>query len=136
MQMDIKKDQRVVAAVPDLFFAAKIGETARQVGAKVEFVHSAGELHDKLQSTPSLVIVDLNAEGIDTVSIVSSLKSDPASAAVPLVGFVRHEMSELIEAARRAGCDEVLSRNAFSKQLGAILRGEGFSKDELADRKC
>ena len=65
---------------------------------------------------------------MDTVSIVAKLKALPALADTPCVGFVRHEMSELIDAARQAGCDQVLSRNAFSKNLPQILAGRQFGK--------
>ena len=115
--------RRVVAVVPDIFFSAKIGETAKHVGAAVEFARSESELLGKTSDPAALIVVDLNAAGIDTVSMVAKLRAMPALDGTPLIGFVRHEMSELIAAARRAGCDQVLSRNAFSKNLPQILGG-------------
>ena len=57
------------------------------------------------------------------------------SVAATLVGFVRHEMSALINSDRRAGCERVLSRNAFSKHLPQILSGESYQEDGSA-KKC
>ena len=113
---------KVVAVVPDLFFAAKISGTAKQVGARLEFADSEQDLLTKSRNAACLIILDLNANGFDPVSLIRKLRADPDTAKTPLVGFVQHEMSELIEAARTAGCDQVLTRNAFSKNLPEILR--------------
>ena len=113
---------KVVAIVPDLFFAAKISGTAKQVGATLEFANSEQDLLTKGRDFAALIILDLNANGFDPVSLIGKLKTDPDTTRTPLVGFVQHEMSELIEAARAAGCDQVLTRNAFSKDLPEILR--------------
>ena len=113
---------KVVAVVPDLFFAAKISGTAKQVGVTLEFANSEQDLLTKGRDAACLIILDLNANGFNPVSLIRKLKADPDTAKTPLVGFVQHEMSELIEAARTAGCDQVLTRNAFSKDLPEILR--------------
>ena len=133
--MSAEVPRKVVAVVPDLFFAAKIGETARQVGAEIDFVPSAADLLLRAQSKPALIVMDLNAEGLDAIATIEQLKADGASASLPLVGFVRHEMSELINSAREAGCERVLSRNAFSKHLPQILSGESYQEDGSA-KKC
>ena len=133
--MSAEVPRKVVAVVPDLFFAAKIGETARQVGAEIDFVRSAAELLLRAQSKPALIVMDLNAEGLDAVATIGRLKADAVAASLPLVGFVRHEMSALINSARRAGCERVLSRNAFAKHLPEILRGESYQEDGSA-KKC
>jgi CheY-like chemotaxis protein len=121
--MENAPQRRIVAIVPDIFFAAKIGETAKHVGAAVEFAGSETELLSKAANPAVLIVLDLNAAGMDMVSIVTKLRAIPSLAQTPLVGFVQHEMSALIDAARKAGCNQVLSRNAFSKNLPNILRG-------------
>ena len=115
--------RRIVAIVPDIFFSAKIGETAKHVGAAVEFARSETELLSKAADPAELIVLDLNTAGMDMVSIVAKLRAIPSLAKTPLVGFVQHEMSDLIDAARKAGCNQVLSRNAFSKNLPQILGG-------------
>ena len=114
----------VVAAVSDLFFAAKISETAKQVGVAVEFANPPQALLERAEPA-ELVIIDLNAAGVDAVGLVGKLKAEGKFRQTRIIGFVRHEMTPLIEAAREAGCDQVLTRNAFSKDLPEILRTRG-----------
>jgi hypothetical protein len=49
------------------------------------------------------------------------MKADPELAAIPSIGFVSHVQTELIDAARQAGVDEVLARSAFTMRLPEIL---------------
>ncbi len=127
--------RRVVAVVPDIFFSAKIGETAKHVGVTVDFASTEAELLNKTSDPAALIVLDLNATGMDTVSVVAKLRATPALAETPVIGFVQHEMSDLIEAARKAGCDQVLSRNAFSKNLPQILGGEQL-REERGESRC
>ena len=83
--------RRVVAVVPDLFFAAKIGETAKQVGAEVEFARSAEDLLRRAQEQPALIVLDLNAQGLDTVAAIEQLKADSHAFAKHLPEILRGE---------------------------------------------
>ena len=55
---------RIFAFVDDLFFLAKIQETARKMNVKVEFVKTEKDLQEKIgqngDDKPSLIIFDLN----------------------------------------------------------------------------
>src|SRR5438128_3588874 len=57
-------NSRIFAFVDDLFFQAKIQETARKLNVKVEFVKSDKDLAERVQQNgeekPSLIIFDLN----------------------------------------------------------------------------
>jgi PleD family two-component response regulator len=113
----------ILAVLDDLMFTSKIKTAANQLGIPVTFARSADAANAELaKSAPSLVIFDLNNTRTDPLAIVSAMKSNPALAAVPTVGFVSHVQTELIDAARRAGVSEVLARSAFTQQLGDILR--------------
>jgi hypothetical protein len=48
---------------------------------------------------------------------------------VPTVGFLSHVQRDLAVAAREAGCDRVMARSAFTKDLPTIL-SEGETIDE------
>ena len=115
-------DKKVIAGVSDLFFASKISATAKQLGARVEFVNSPQILLERASSETALVILDLGQASLDPVALIGKLKADPASAAVAVVGFANHERADLIEGARQAGCDQVLTRGAFSSSLPELLR--------------
>ena len=113
---------RVIAAVDDMFFGAKIRGAAAAAGREVEFVKSQQQLEEKLSKGPvSLIIVDLNSERMDAIGIVRGLKSDPASSTIRIVGFLSHVQVDLMQSAREAGCDEVIARSAFSAKLAEIL---------------
>ena len=122
--MGAEANSEVIALVKDLFFLANIGETAKQVGAKIRFADSTEDLISCIQSKPRLIVLDLNADGIDPVLTIKSLKETTASVDLPIIGFIQHEMSTLIDSALQAGCDQVLSRNAFTKHLPKILTGK------------
>ena len=114
---------KILALVEDLFFAAKIVETARLVGAEVEMLSSAEALlRRSAEERPSLVIVDLSAPGAERGETIRRLKTNSALTAVPIVGFLSHVQADLAEAARQAGCDRVLPRSKFTAELPRILR--------------
>jgi CheY-like chemotaxis protein len=114
---------RVLAAVDDLFFGAKILETAERLNVPLALVRSPGELVEKARAfRPDLVIVDLNAEGCRPLEALRQVKADPELKDTPVLGFYSHVQHELKAAAAEAGCDRILARSAFTAQLPDILR--------------
>ncbi len=113
----------VIAAVEDLFFGARILETARQLDVPLRLVHSPSELLTQARANrPDLVILDLDAAGCRPLDALRQLKADPDLAATPVLGFLSHLHRELKRAAAEAGCDRILARSAFTVQLAEILR--------------
>ena len=113
----------VVAIVDDLFFVARIAETAKQVGAPLTVVRAADfRPEDFRPQKPSLVIFDLNTTSGNAVELIRQLKADAELAAIPVIGFFSHVQVELERAARAAGCDQVLPRSKFTASLPEILR--------------
>ena len=112
----------ILALVDDLMFSSKIRAAASRTGTEVVFARSSrAALAEMQKSPPSLVIFDLNSEAADPLGTVSAMKADPTLAAVPTVGFVSHVHASLIDAARKAGVEDVMARSAFAEQLPAIL---------------
>jgi CheY-like chemotaxis protein len=74
------------------------------------------------KQTPTRVILDLNSARADPLGIVSTMKQDPALASTPTVGFVSHVHTEIINAARQVGVDDVMARSAFTERLAEILK--------------
>ena len=117
-------NRRVLAAVDDIFFAAKIRGTADALGvAYVSARDVAGAIESARANPPEVVVVDLHATRCDPFALAESFKRDPALASVALVGFFSHVQTELRERALRAGFDRVLPRSAFVQQLPQILQG-------------
>jgi hypothetical protein len=101
---------KVVAYVPDLMDRSRISGAG---GPPVEFVATPDELPERSASA-DLVIVDLRRPGV--------LEVLPHVAA-PTVGFGSHVDTDLLAAARAAGCDQVLARSAFFGRLHSLLSG-------------
>jgi CheY-like chemotaxis protein len=112
----------ILAAVDDLIFLSKIQQTARLIGALVEAVDPTKLEQHATRAGVRGVILDLNHRSGSAMEALRALKANPATARVPVVGFVSHVQSDLIAAARDAGCDEVLARSAFTAQLPQLLR--------------
>ena len=116
----------ILAILDDLLFTSKIKTAASQLGATITFARSADAALAAMRgSPPSLVIFDLNNSRADPLGIVAAMKHDPVLQAIPTLGFVSHVQTDLIDAARKAGIDEVLARSAFAMRLGEILSGRG-----------
>ena len=113
----------VLAAVDDLLFTSKIASAAKQLGVELVFARTSEEILRQARALrPALAIFDLNSQRTQPLATITSLKADPALASIRVVGFVSHVQSDLIEAARAAGADEVLARSAFTMRLPEILK--------------
>jgi CheY-like chemotaxis protein len=112
---------KVVAVVEDLFFTVKINESAKRAAVPVTFVKSQRDALDQAAEQPSLIILDLNFEAANPVELIRTLKTDPGTSKIQLLGYVSHVQGELKQAAQEAGCDMVLARSAFSQNLVSIM---------------
>ncbi|MGA3055903.1 MAG: hypothetical protein ABSD63_16985 [Candidatus Korobacteraceae bacterium] len=123
---------RIFAFVDDLFFLAKIQETARKMNVKVEFVKTEKELNERMgengNDKPALIIFDLNNVSAKPLSIIPKLKTK-LKKATNIIGFVSHVQGELKMKAQEAGCDMVVPRSAFSQNLAQILRRHGAPEE-------
>ncbi len=114
---------RVLAAVDDLFFGAKIAETAHRLHVPLALVRSPEDLVDKLRADrPGLVIFDLNAEGCRPLEAIRRVRADPDLRDTALLGFFSHVQHDLKVAAAEAGCDRIVPRSVFTADLPDILR--------------
>jgi PleD family two-component response regulator len=112
----------VLAAVEDLLFKSKISETADVLGVEVRFPRSKARLLEVLhEAPPDLLILDLNSARFEPLELLQTLKSNDAMKGVLIVGFLSHVQKDLAVAARESGCDRVVARSAFTKDLPKIL---------------
>jgi PleD family two-component response regulator len=113
----------ILAVLDDLMFTSKIRTTASQLGVTVTFARSADSaLAEMRKSVPALVILDLNNPRTQPLAIVGAMKADASLAAIPTLGYASHVQTDVIEAARAAGVQDVLARSAFTQHLPAILQ--------------
>jgi hypothetical protein len=127
---------RIYCFIEDMFFIAKIQETARKLGVKVEIVK--GIDREALLSTltelpeaerPKLLVFDLNNLNAKPISLIPKFKAK-LKKATSIVGFLNHLQGELKVKAIEAGCDTVMPRSAFSQSLPNLLRRYGMEEEE------
>jgi CheY-like chemotaxis protein len=122
--LSVKMARRVLAAVDDLLFRSKISETAEVLGIEAKFPRSKGKLLETLrESPPDLLVLDLNSMRFEPLDLLRSVKSEETTQHIATVGFLSHVQGDLAVAARRAGCDKVVARSAFTRDLPRILAG-------------
>lgn len=120
-------NQRVVAVVSDLMFTAKIQDAAKRVGLEAVFVKSKEQAIVEAKRDPALILIDLNDRSLDALDLIGTLKADDETRAVHLLGYVSHVETDVRRSALNKGCDEVLPRSAFSKNLHTILQNASNS---------
>jgi len=108
----------MLGAVEDLLFKSKISETASQFGIEAAFPRNPRKVLEALrESPPDLLVLDLNSARFEPLVLLQRVKSDEATQDVSTVGFLSHVQKDLAVAAREAGCDRVVARSAFTKDL-------------------
>lgn len=126
-------NSRIFAFVDDLFFLAKIQETARKMNVKVEFVKTDKDLLERMKQNgeekPSLIIFDLNNANAKPLTLIPKLKSR-LKKGTSIIGFLSHVQGDLKQKAHEVGCDMVLPRSAFSQNLPQLLRRHGAAEEE------
>jgi hypothetical protein len=97
-----------IAYVPDLMDRSRLSAVAA-----VTFVDRPDDLPSAAIDA-DLVVVDLGRPGV-----LDAL----ATIATPTIGFGSHVDRELLEAAKAAGCDQVMPRSAFFRHAAELLAG-------------
>ena len=96
----------------DLLFTSKIRETAAQLGLDVQPVRAAGDVA-AATGDARFFIVDLRRP--DALAAL-----DAAAPAAKKIGFVDHERTDVMDAARARGC-LALAKGKFSSELPRLL---------------
>jgi hypothetical protein len=120
--------------IEDLFFLAKIQETARKLGIKVGFLKNEKDSLAKVleapeEDRPSLIVFDLNNASAKPLTLIPKLKTK-LKKGTSIIGFLSHLQGDLKAKAVEAGCDMVMPRSAFSQNLPSLMRRHGLKDEE------
>jgi hypothetical protein len=108
---------RVLAVVKDLFFVARIRETARLTGVPLAFAKTPDELDAALAAgRPRFVLLDLTA-GLDYGRILAA--ADAAS--VPVLAFTTHALARTTQP-WHVRCARVVTKETLTQELPAMLK--------------
>ncbi len=130
---------RIFCYIEDLFFQAKIQETSRKLGVKVEFVKHDHDLIGRFAEAPeaerpTLIVFDLNNLNAKPLNLIPKFKSK-FKKATSVIGFLNHLQGDLKMKALEVGCDTVMPRSAFSQALPNLLRRYGLEEEEEYDQQ-
>ena len=100
--------------VTDLFFVARIRETARLAGVAVSFAKSQAEVERAVAPPPRLALVDLNA-ALDIDRALDAL------AGVPVIGYTTHAAAARTKVWHQR-CDRVVTQETLTRALPDLLR--------------
>ena len=114
-------DARVVAVVTDLFFVARIRETARLAGVPLEFAKTPEALDAALATPPKFVLVDLTTK-LDYQRIFDAVDA----AGVSALGFTTHAAARDTQP-WHARCGRVVTKETLTRELPSLL-AEGIVK--------
>jgi hypothetical protein len=127
---------RIFCFIDDLFFQAKIQETAKKLGIKVEFVKGAADkdvvarIVDAAEPERArLLVFDLNNANAKPMTLIPKFKTK-LKKSISIIGFLNHLQGDLKIKATEAGCDTVMPRSAFSQSLPNLLRRYGLEEEE------
>jgi DNA-binding NarL/FixJ family response regulator len=110
---------QVVALVDDLFFQAKLVETAKLLGVDLRTCTTPDALAAEIvKDAPRLVIVDLNAR---ENPLEAAERVRASGREIALVAFLSHVQVDLAARATAAGFPEVMPRSKFTQDLATIL---------------
>ena len=113
----------------NLFFLGRIEAAAEPLGYQVRRATTEPAFRNQLDGHPPvLILVDLEGDESTWVGVLEVLKERrPVSTQV--VAFGPHEQVATLERARALGCDLVLNKGEFNRDLAKILAELGSSGD-------
>ena len=110
---------QVVALVDDLFFQSKLLETAKQLGVELRTCTTPESFAAEIaKNVPKLAVVDLNARG-NPLGAIEGMQANGRD--ITLIAFLSHVQTDLAEQARAAGCQNVMPRSKFTRDLATIF---------------
>lgn len=145
----------IVAFVADLMFQTRVESTAQKLGYQIHWFESIpklddapediraalgieGILVDKLTRLgPNLLIFDLGNDTIPWKQWILALKTVPATRRIPLICFGSHVDVGSLQAARKAGADDVVARSRFITALPELIQKYALETNtDVLDETC
>lgn len=109
----------IVIVVVDLLFQSRISAAAEALGLDTRIADTPSSVDATIAAAPALVVVDVDATGIDAASVIRAAKA----AGAKVLAFGRHTQPGALRSARDAGADTVVARSQFAEELPELLAG-------------
>jgi CheY-like chemotaxis protein len=106
----------------NLLMSSRISALAGQLGLTAAVIGSAAGAVERLAAAaPAVILINLSADRLRPLDLISALRAEPRLSGVPLLGYTGHTEQARIEAGRQAGCDRVVANSAVTGELRAVL---------------
>ena len=116
-------NKKILVVATNLFFLPRIQNMAAPSGYETRQVMSVDRLHEEMaegEGETVLVLVDLEAEaefwGDAVRAVLASGEARPQ-----VVGYGGHTNTAMLQRAEEVGCDLVLTKGQFSRDLGKLI---------------
>jgi hypothetical protein len=106
----------VIAVVRDLFFVARIRETAKLSGVPLVFARTPEELTTRLAEPSRFALLDLTG-GFDYATLFATLEA----AGIPVLAFTTHALAKQTQP-WHARCRRVVTKETLTQELPTLLR--------------
>jgi CheY-like chemotaxis protein len=110
----------ILALVRDMLFSSRIAETARRLGHPCRVARTVEDFQARLGESPSLIMVDLTAQGMDLEAALAAV--DAAGRPAPLLAWTTHALWKTTRPLH-ARCDRVVTREELTEKLPELLTG-------------
>ena len=105
----------------NLFFLGRVEAAAEPLGYQVQRATTEPAFRNQLDGPPpDLILVDLEGDESTWVGVLEVLKERKLES-TQVIAFGPHEQVATLERARALGCDLVLNKGEFNRDLAKIL---------------
>ena len=111
----------IVMLIPDLLFSVRVADTARALGHTSHEAADAQELVSAAHNDAAAIVIDTQARS-EWQDAVQQLKADPSTAHIPVLAFGPHVDVAASRAAVGAGCDRIVTRGKFAREMPQLLQ--------------
>ncbi len=105
----------VVYLINDMLFSSKLREAAKATGLTIQPAREPAAFAAAAREA-KLAIVDLRLP-----TALAALEALGGGAGVRTVGFIDHEKTDVMDAARAMGCNDVMAKGQFANALPKLL---------------
>lgn len=118
--------QKVLLAIPDLFFGVRVADVARALGfTPVEI--SLAALPAAVDEEVALIVIETGQQG-DWEGTIRAVKGEPRTASIPVLAYGSHVNVAASRAAVAAGADRLVTRGKLMAELPQLLAAAAGSE--------
>lgn len=101
-------------------FSVRVTDAARALGHTAHDVANADALLAAARADADAIVIDTQAR-TPWQAAVQTLKTDPATAHIPILAFGPHVDVAAARGAVGAGCDRIVTRGKFANEMPTLL---------------